>query len=294
MEFITRHKTVVTFVVFTLFCIVSLSVRTSTFTLTVEGVFSAMVMPFQKAYNGIQNGVSRMFKGFSELGEATQELEKARKQLKKFESIDEKMRVLTEQLDETSAENEKLRATLGMKERLEYDTIAAMIISKDPDNWFRTILVNRGSNDGVKVNMPVVAYQGDQKAVVGKVMEVRGSVSRIAPVISPDVRIGVKLRDSGFPGLVYGHPGNPRFCKMDYLSRAAQVRPGDVVVTSGQGGVFPAGLMVGKVITSGLLESSPYQRAIIQPTINYNLVEQVFIIKKDTDKDLLEFFKVQE
>jgi rod shape-determining protein MreC len=180
-----------------------------------------------------------------------------------------------------------------MKERVEYKSIPATIISKDPDNWFRTIIINKGSGDGIKENMPVIAYQGGQKAVVGVVIEVRGSISRIAPIISPIVRIGVKLQESRFPGLLRGYSGK-NLCKMDYISRAAYIKFNDNVITSGQGGVFPPGLIVGSVIKSYSLESSAYQRAIIKPVIDYNLVEDVFVIKKDMDKDLFEIFEAEK
>ncbi|HNW28321.1 MAG TPA: rod shape-determining protein MreC [Spirochaetota bacterium] len=273
----------VAFISFTLFCIISLSIQSSTLVLTLEGVISAITMPFQKAYDGAQGGVSRLWAGFTELTEVRDELKKTRANLQKYESM-------AGEMSELKRENDRLRELLGMKERVEYASIPATIISKDPDNWFRTIIINKGSGDGIKVNMPVIAYQGGQKAVVGTVIEVRGSISRIAPIISPTVRIGVKLQESRFPGLLCGYSGNSNLCKMDYISRAAYIRFNDMVITSGQGGVFPPGLLVGTVIKSYSLESSAYQRAIIKPVIDYNLVEDVFVIKKDLEKDLFEIF----
>jgi rod shape-determining protein MreC len=283
VEFIIRHKSVVAFTSFTLFCIISLSIQSSTLVLTLEGVISAITMPFQKAYDGVQGGVSRLWAGFTELTEVRDELKKTRANLQKYESM-------AGEMSEIKRENDRLRELLGMKERVEYASIPATIISKDPDNWFRTIIINKGSGDGIKVNMPVIAYQGGQKAVVGTVIEVRSSLSRIAPIISPTVRIGIKLQESRFPGLLCGYSGNSNLCKMDYISRAAYIRFNDMVITSGQGGVFPAGLLVGSVIKSYSLESSAYQRAIIKPVIDYNLVEDVFVIKKDLEKDLFEIF----
>lgn len=281
MDFIIRHKTIVALVSFSLFCIVSLSVQSSLFTMTFEGVISAIMMPFQKVYDGAQGGVSRLWAGFTELTEVREELKKTRTLLQKYESI-------ADDLSEIKNENARLRELLGLKERVEYASIPATIISKDPDNWFRTIIINRGSDDGVQVNMPVIAYQGGQKAVVGKIAEVRGSLSRVLPIIAPDIKVGVKLQESRFPGLLMGVSGKSNICRMDYISRAAHVKFGELVITSGQGGVFPAGLVVGKVLNAGMLESSPYQSAQVVPIVDYNQVEEVFVIKKDTDKELLE------
>jgi rod shape-determining protein MreC len=287
VEFFIRHKTVVAFVAFTLFCIVSLSIQSSSFTLTFEGVLSALTLPFQKAYNGAQDGVSKLWAGFTELSDVREELNKTRKKLQKYESM-------SEEFSEIRRENERLRNLLHMKERIGYDSIPATIISKDPDNWFRTLIIDKGRNDGIKVNMPVIAFSGGEKAVVGKIIEVRGSVSRVVPIISPDMKLGAKLQESRFPGLLYGYSANSNLCLMDYLSRAATLKFNDVVITSGQGGIFPAGLVVGRVLKPAALESSAYQRAIVVPYVDYDLLEEVFVIKKEADKEMVELIGEEE
>ncbi|MCP4138349.1 MAG: rod shape-determining protein MreC [bacterium] len=284
MEFFVRNRTVVAFVGFTIFCIISLSIRSSSFTLTLEGIGSGFAMPFQKGYDVIQGSFSKIWAGFTELSDVREELQKTREKLHKYESINE-------EFSEIRRENKRLRELLSVQERISFASIPASVISKDPDNWFRTLIINRGSGSGVKLNMPVIAYRGDQKAVIGKIIEVRGSISRILPLISADMKVGVRFQENRFPGLLSGYSANSNLCLMDYISRAAAVKFGDTVITSGQGGVFPPGLVVGRVVESNVLESSAYQRAIVKPIIDYNLLEEVFIIKKEPDKDLLKLFE---
>lgn len=287
MEFFIRNRNIVAFVAFTLFCIVSLSIQSSTFVLTFEGVGSAFLSPFQKAYDGIQGGTGRLWAGFTELNDLRDELGKTRAKLQQYESI-------AEELDEIRYENERLRKLLDLGTRVTYDSIPASIIAKNPDNWFRTIIINRGENDGVRINMPVVAFQGEEKAVVGKIVEVRGSISRILPIISSDIRVGVKLIDDRSPGLLSGTSSNTGMCVIDYISRAIQVKPGEAIITSGQGGVFPPGLSIGTVIRTEVLESSAYQKVIVKPVIDFDHLEDVFIIKKEPDKELLQIFEATE
>ncbi len=283
MEFFIRNRNIVAFVGFTLFCIVSLSIQSTTFVFTLEGIGSAFMSPFQKAYDGIQGGMGRLWAGFTELNEVREELRKTREKLQQYESI-------AEELNEIRYENDHLRKILNLSERIGYESIPASIIAQDPDNWFRTLIINRGKSDGVMVNMPVVAYKDDDKAVVGKVVEVRGSISRILPIISSDIRVGIKLGEGREPGLLYGASSNANVCVIDYISRAVPVKFNEPVITSGQGGVFPAGLSIGTVIKSEVLESSAYQRIIVKPVIDFNHLEEVFIIKKEPDKELLQIF----
>lgn len=287
MEFIIRNKTIVAFIGFTLFCLISLTMKTSTPIVSIEGLGSLFVMPFQKGYDGLQGGVHHFWAGFTELGEVRDELQRTRQKLMKYEAI-------AEELGEIKKENERLRAVLQMKDRIQYDSVPAIVISRDPDNFFRTIIVNRGSSDGVKVNMPVVAYHGDEKAVIGKIIEVRGSISRVLPIVAPEMKLGVMLQGSRFPGLLKGLSSGSNLCIMDYVSKSVLVKFGDVVVTSGQGGIFPAGLLIGKVLKAEIMEASAYQRAIVTPIIDYNRIEDVFIIKKEPDSEFMELLKSAE
>jgi rod shape-determining protein MreC len=255
--------------------------------MSIEGIGSAIVTPFQKAYNGIQGGVGRIWAGFSELTEVRNELQKTRDKLQQYESI-------SEDLSEIKKENERLRTMLGMKAMIPYESISASIISKDPDNWFRTLIIDKGSSHGIRVNMPVIAFHDGQKAVVGRIVEVRGSISRILPIISPGMKLGVQLQESRYPGLLYGRSNSSNLCLIDYISRAAVIKFGDIVITSGQGGVFPEGLLVGTAIKSEVLASSAYQRVIIKPAMDYGLLEEVFIIKKEPDTEVLKLIEGAE
>ena len=287
MEFFIRNKTIVAFVSFTLFCIISLSIQSSTLVLTLEGIGSAFMTPFQKAYDGFQGSVGKLWAGFTQLHEVREELRKTQKKLLEYESI-------AEDIDEMRYENVRLRKILNLRERILYDSIHASIIAKDPDNWFRTLVVNKGSVDDIEVNMPVVAFRSGNKAVVGKVYQVRGSISLVLPVISSEMRLGVKLAESKSPGLLYGASTRANTCVIDYIGRAVQVKSGEEVITSGQGGVFPPGLKIGSVIKSDVLESSAYQRVMVKPVVDFNNLEEVFIIKKEPDRELLDIFEGKE
>jgi len=287
LEFFIRHKSIILFVVFSLFCLVSLSVQSSSFTLTVEGVGNMLVLPFQKGYHSAQRGVSMLWAGFTELGAVREELAETRKKLQRYEGI-------AEELSEIKNENERLRQMLNLHQRVPFDSVSASIISKDPDNWFRTIIINRGTLDGIKVNMPVVAFSGDEKAVVGKIIEARRYVSQVMPVISVNMKLGVMFQDNRFPGLLTGYSSGSELAVMDYINKSAPVKFGDVVVTSGQGGIFPQGLLVGKVLKSFMTESSPYQKAVINPIIYFNRVQEVYVIKKESDRELLELLTKEE
>jgi len=290
VEFFIRHKNVVAFIGFSLFCIISLSLQSNTFTLSIEGIGSALVSPFQKGYDGVQSGVSKLWKGFTELSDVREELQKTRKKLHDYELVLDDSKRLKRQLL-------TYKEQLGYKKQLARESltsVSAEVVSKDPDNWFSTIVINKGEDDGIKINMPVIAYREGQKAIVGKIVEVRDSYALIRPVISSDIRVGVKLEESRFPGLLQGYSINTDLCVINYISKAVQVKPGDMVITSGQGGVFPEGLYVGMVVKSNITDSGPYQKAIIKPIIDFNILENVFVLTKKIDKDFLSLIEDKE
>ncbi len=287
MEYLIRHKTIIAFVIFTLFCLISLSIQSTTFTLSFESVGSLIILPFQKGYHTIQRGTSVLWAGFTELSDTKEELKKTRDKLHKFEGI-------TEELGEIRRKNARLRKLLRLQESVSYESIPCNIISKDPDNWFRTIIINKGHSDGIRINMPVISYTGGEKAVFGKVIEVQGSLSRIKPIISSDMNLGVMFQDSRYPGLLSSYNLNSSLCVMDYIKKTATIISGDIIITSGQGGIFPQGLLVGSVIKSYLNESGTFQRAIIKPIIDYAQTEEVLVIKKEPNPEFLKLLNNED
>ena len=289
MEFLSRHRPIVTLIAFTLFCIISLSVQGGGATVTFEGVVSAILTPFSRGYNAIERGLSSLFSGFEDTDSLKENIRQLNARLARYDAM--QIEMIQAELAELKTENDRLRNMLDLRGKVRYQSIAAELISKDPDNWFRTLVVNRGSDDGVEVNMPVIAYQNGRRVVVGKIVEVRGSISRIQPIVAPDIKIGCKLNENKIPGLLSGYSYNADYCVVNYISRATPAKKGDIIITSGQAGVFPPELYIGTVERTELSETNPYQRIIVKPFVDYSLLEEVFILLKNPDRDLFEMFE---
>src|SRR5688572_10398387 len=147
-----------------------------------------------------------------------------------------------------AAENERLKALLGLSEQLNIESIPARVIARDPSVWFNTITINRGSSSGVEMNMPVVAAGG----IVGRVITVTPWASQVMLLTDEKAGAGAvvgQLGQSGALGSVRGRADlGVALIEMRYVSGTEKVEVGDNVMTTGQDGIYPAGLNVGKVV----------------------------------------------
>jgi len=176
------------------------------------------------------------------------------------------------QLDEVLAENERLKKLLGFKRDLEYKSISAKVIGRDPSNWTSIIYIDKGSQDGIKKYMAVFADKG----LVGRVIEAGPSSAKVMFITDPDSSTGVIIQRTRHDGLLYGTL--TRQCHMAYLSLDADVWPGDLVVSSGLGETIPKGLLVGTVEDVFIDKSRLYQTAIVKPAVDFSKIEEVLCI----------------
>jgi len=167
-------------------------------------------------------------------------------------------------------ENGRLRVLLGFKQQLPYRSLAARIVGRDPSQWFSTVLVDRGASEGVARDDPVITGDG----VVGHVVETAGSWARVVLVADSRSAVSAVLDRSREVGVVVGQGHS--LLRLTYLSREADVKPGDLVVTSGLGPIYPRGLSVGTVVSA--VRGPMFQDAVIRPSADLGHLEDVLIV----------------
>jgi rod shape-determining protein MreC len=175
-------------------------------------------------------------------------------------------------------ENDRLRELLELKntQMSEYKTAAARIISYEPDNWNETIVIDKGSRNGIKEGSVVVTGGG----VVGQVTETGTTWSRVSAIINLDNALGVRVIRTGDLAIVEGdselsREGN---CKMSFIAKDASVIVGDLLETSGLGGIYPPGMTVGTVTKINSDNTGTMQYAVVKPVVDFNNLYEVLVI----------------
>lgn len=193
------------------------------------------------------------------------ENKKLRETLRQYQAINAQYR-------EAAAVNIHLSKLLGLKEALPVPTLTAQVIGKDPSQWFKTIIINRGSSDGVRKNMPVVTAEG----VVGQVMNTSPHYAKVLLAKDPNSAIDGLIQKNRTQGIIKGR-GNAGY-EMYYVLKSASVQRGDIVVTSGLGGVFPKGLPIGTITDVAKARRGMFQNITILPSVDFLRLEELIII----------------
>jgi rod shape-determining protein MreC len=179
---------------------------------------------------------------------------------------------------QAEAENERLTALLGLNEKFNVESVPARVIARDPSVWFNTITINRGTSSGVAVNMPVVTGGG----IVGRVITVSPWASQVMLITDEKAGAGAvvgQLGQSGALGSVRGRADlGVGVIEMRYVSGLEQVDAGDYVMTTGQDGIYPPGLTVGKVVDVKKGSATQAHHILIQPGAQLDHLEEVAVL----------------
>jgi len=143
--------------------------------------------------------------------------------------------------EEARLENERLNALMNLHRTIREQAVTAHVIGEDVTPWFRTLTIDRGSRDGLRDGMPVLAVGG----VVGQTVKVAANSSRVMLLTDNASGIAAVIQRSRARGVVKGKGDN--LCSLEFSMRGEDVQVGDQVITSGIGGIFPKGALIGEV-----------------------------------------------
>lgn len=185
---------------------------------------------------------------------------------------------------EAILENDRLRRLIGFQDTTEFDLQAARIVNKDITQQRNFLTLNVGSADSVEVDMAVI----DERGIIGKVVLVSRNFSSVMPYLNTDLRIPSKVQPLQAFGIVRWEGGSSDRLRMDHVVKTEPVESGQLVVTSGYSGVFPAGLPVG-VIDSVSSRTGRNDLSIsLRPASSLSTVEHAFVILDRPDVERLE------
>jgi len=234
-------------------------------------------------FSGVRGGiyelsslVSRTVLSIKELATLRQEHADLLRQLDRYEELERSNA-------EIYQENLRLKEQLDFSRTLRYRRIPAQISGRDPDNLFSAVVINKGSVAGVSNNMAVVAWQNGTQALVGKVTQTGAFESLVMPVFDINSQVSSRFSVSRFEGIVEGQGNSETPLLMRFVPRRArdEINIGDIIITSGMGGVFPSGINIGRVSKVNILEYETTLEVEVVPMIDFSRLEYVFVIEAE-------------
>ena len=234
-------------------------------------------------FSGIRGGIhevnsffSRSISSISELASLRQEHANLLIQLDRYEELERSNA-------EIFQENIRLKEQLDFAKTLRYRNIPAQISGKDPDNLFSAIVINKGSYSRVTNNMAVIAWQNGTQALVGKVIQAGILESLVMPVFDINSQVSARFSVSGFEGIVTGQGNSEAPLLMRFVPKRAreEINIGDIIITSGLGGIFPKGINIGRVSGINTPEYETTLEIELIPMIDFSRLEYVFIMEAE-------------
>lgn len=239
----------------------------------------ALFSPAQRLVAGAARGVSDAWETYLDLRGVHDENLRLRGRVAELETQ-------LQQRQRQAQEAERLRELLDLKQILPLETISAEVIARDGLPWFRTLLLNKGTEAGLALDTAVLSPTG----VVGRVVAVGPNAAKVQTLLDQASGVGVAVERSRVTGVASGQLGFADASTLDlvlkYVPATADVVAGDVVVTSGLDRIYPKGLVVGRV-RSVAPPSGLFKEVLVTPSARFDQVEEVLLVRGARERLLL-------
>lgn len=278
--------------------------------LVVKGVAST-----QRVSNAVSSSIDSFGSLFKSAYNKLESYESVRKERDSYAKLIEEYKVLPQDINSLRAENEVLRKELGFTPKVDYPYIKAEVLSIRLNSIYRTIIINKGKDAGIRPYMPVIGRAIDEtngqviQALVGKVIAVTGGSSVVQPIINSNFTMGVQIPKTNFWATLSGNSGRGMEAVLNYIDNGIIIDPklitgkqigptlptnetsfiesfgnlGRAVFSSSGGGVFPAAIPVGIIVEEGP-RSGSFKTAYVKPYIRFEELQFVTVIRKTPDK----------
>jgi rod shape-determining protein MreC len=197
-------------------------------------------------------------------------------QVENLRRENEKLKVLALQTGATARENDQLRSLVGWQRQTPWKLKLANVVMRDPANWWRTVEIDLGTRDGVVENLPVLTADG----LVGRISSAGLTRSQVVLIGDPNCKASALVENPAHDtGIISAsEPLDNSLVELTYLSGGANLKPGQSVITSGLGGIFPKGIPIGLVVDARPVEFGLYTEARVKLSANLGALEQVWVL----------------
>lgn len=259
-------------------CLLLLTLQSRGYGSTARDFFAVVTTP-------IQTGLAKASRATLGLWSTYLDWKNVRAENRRLREEVQELRVHALRVSETEDENRRLRRLLTLQENLPLTTLSGEIIAREWGGWIRSLTVNRGRGDNVPRLTAVISPSG----LIGRVVDVRPGASIVQVLTDPASTVGAHVLRTRTPGIVEGDPrGTLRF---KFMARdGASIQSGDVLVTAGQGGLFPRGIPIGTVRAIDNRGAALFHYAELTPAVDFARVDEVLLVTGDSQRDLTAFF----
>jgi rod shape-determining protein MreC len=239
---------------------------------------SFVVSPVERWLGQASSSVAGFFGNLGRLGSMEAENAELRRKVEELSAENIRLR----QVDET---NRRLTELLEVSDKYsDYPVVGAYVIGRSTDNWFNTFTIDKGTREGIAVDMAVLAAGG----LCGRVYEVGYNYAKVRPIIDDTSAVSAmdaRTGDNGFVRGDYRLMLDSR-CVMDFLSADAAIEPGDELVTGRLSTIYPPGIIIGDVLSVSV-GADGTKRAIVAPYVDFKYIESVLVITRLLEDELI-------
>ena len=233
-----------------------------------ENVASNLVMPIQNGLTYLKNKISGNNTFFTDINNIEQENEELKARNSELEKS-------LRELENIKAENETLKEYLNLTEKYgEYKTIPGYVINKDISNYSKTIVINIGTDDGVKENMTVIADEG----LVGHVVSVTNNTAKVQTIVDTASSVSAVMSSNDESIICKGTLDSNSLLRAMYIPTDANVVQGDSVETSGLGGIYPKGIHIGTISKINNTQNITDRYATIDTAVDFDKIDTVLVV----------------